>query len=144
MLHFRNKCYVFVTYTIRNVFLAKKNQKKVAISEKITLSFVFCLEKRVWTIFQSRFLNYLMRLYYLTILHTWLSFVNSLSPASGAIRDARLSLDRLDDPIAFVAGNDCDIPEDIQHLLLSTRRALLLLDDYSQRAARQEMHVRFR
>ena len=54
------------------------------------------------------------------------------------------SLDRLDDPIAFVAGNDCDIPEDIQHLLLSTRRALLLLDDYSQRAARQEMHVRFR
>ena len=70
MLHFRNKCYVFVTYTIRNVFLAKKNQKKVAISEKITLSFVFCLEKRVWTIFQSRFLNYLMRLYYLTILHT--------------------------------------------------------------------------
>ena len=55
-----------------------------------------------------------------------------------------LGFDRLDDPIAFVAGNDCDIPEDIQHLLLSTRRALLLLDDYSQRAARQEMHVRFR
>ena len=142
MLHFRNKCYVFVTYTIRNVFLAKKNQKKVAISEKITLSFVFCLEKRVWTIFQSRFLNYLMRLYYLTILHTWLSFVNSLSLVSdpGHV----LGFDRLDDPIAFVAGNDCDIPEDIQHLLLSTRRALLLLDDYSQRAARQEMHVRFR
>ena len=55
-----------------------------------------------------------------------------------------LGFDRLDDPIAFVAGNDCDIPEDIQHLLLSTRRALLLLDNYSQRAARQEMHVRFR
>ena len=55
-----------------------------------------------------------------------------------------LGFDRLDDPIAFVAGNDCDIPEDIQHLLLSTRRALLLLDDHSQRATRQEMRVCFR
>ena len=54
------------------------------------------------------------------------------------------SLDRLDDPIAFVACDDFDIPEDIQHFLLGTRRALLLLDDHSQRATRQEMRVCFR